>query len=71
MNPFDSPKTVSMWRVVFIERRGKRIAHERTGPWHPSRDLAYGWARWFIEQGHHVALQGQGGDMEKLCPGLP
>lgn len=60
-----------MWRVVFFERRGNRILQDRTGPWLPEKQTARNWANWFIEQGYHVALQDQSGQLEKISAGLP
>jgi len=71
MNNFDRSISSGMWRVVFYERRGYRVQMDRTGPWLPNKKLAQQWAQWFGERGYHVALQDQGGGLERLSPGLP
>ncbi|MBV8605659.1 MAG: hypothetical protein JO224_13310 [Pelomonas sp.] len=63
--------TTGMWRVVFYERTGFRIEINRKGPWLPSRQLAVQWATWFNQHGQHVALEDQGGVLEKFNQGLP
>lgn len=68
---FDRQIAGGMWRVVFHERRGYRVHLERTGPWLPSKKMAQQWAEWFGSMGHHVALQDQYGNLEKLYQGLP
>ncbi|MET0209409.1 MAG: hypothetical protein ABW220_10230 [Burkholderiaceae bacterium] len=71
MASFHDRIPTNMWRVVFYERRGNRIHMDRTGPWLPQKQQAQTWARWFTEQGYHVALQDQSGQLEKLLEGLP
>ncbi|UXH78454.1 hypothetical protein [Roseateles amylovorans] len=71
MASFQDRIPTNMWRVVFYERRGNRVHVDRTGPWLPEKTLAQHWARWFTERGYHVALQDQGGQLEKSTPGLP
>lgn len=60
-----------MWRVVFYDRRGGRVHVDRTGPWLPTKQLAQQWANWFGALGYHVALQDQGGELERRKLGLP
>jgi len=71
MNRLDRSSTTGMWRVLFYERKGNRVEVDRTGPWLPTKQQALNWAQWFAANGHHVALQGQGGVLERLSTGLP
>lgn len=71
MNRLDQGATTGMWRVVFYERKGNRVQVDRTGPWLPTKQLARNWAHWFGERGYHVALQDQGGTLERISVGLP
>jgi len=71
MNRLDRNSTTGMWRVVFYDRKGHRIEVDRTGPWLPTKQQAQNWANWFASHGYHVALQGQGGALERLSTGLP
>lgn len=71
MNRFDQSVSTGMWRVIFYERKGNRVQMDRTGPWLPEKRLAQHWAQWFGERGYHVALQDQGGALERLSLGLP
>ncbi len=60
-----------MWKLVFFERTGMRIQVDRSGPWLPSRHAAEQWARFFVNEGYHVALQSQDGKLERLTPIIP
>jgi len=60
-----------MWRVVFYDRKGNRVEIDRTGPWLPTKQQALNWAQWFESHGYYVALQGQGGALERRSSGLP
>lgn len=71
MNRLDNSSTSGMWRVIFYERKGNRVEVDRTGPWLPTKQLAVNWASWFDAHGYFVALQGQGGALERSRPGLP
>lgn len=70
-NRLDGGMSAGMWRIVFFERRGNRVVTDRTGPWLPTKKLALTWAGWFGELGYNVALQDQGGVLERLSAGLP
>ena len=71
MNSLDRNAATGMWRVVFYERKGNRVEVDRTGPWLPTKQMAQAWANWFASHGYYVALQGQGGVLERQRPGLP
>ena len=71
VNGFDQALGTGMWRVVFYERRGNRVAMNRTAPWLTTKKLALSWANWFSERGHCVALQDQAGGLERVSVGLP
>jgi hypothetical protein len=71
MNSLDRYTATGMWRVVFYERKGNRVEVDRTGPWLPTKQLAQNWAAWFQAYGYCVALQGQGGALERMSSGLP
>ncbi len=71
MNSLDRNAASGMWRVVFYERKGNRVEVDRTGPWLPTKQMAQSWANWFNAHGYYVALQGQGGVLERMRPGLP
>lgn len=60
-----------MWKLVFYKRVGLRVEVDRSGPWLPGRGAAEAWARFFLDQGYHVALQAQDGTIEKLSAGIP
>jgi hypothetical protein len=66
MNRFDQGASTGMWRVIFYQRAANRVKIDRTGPWLPSRNLARQWADWFTERGYHVALEDQGGTLERI-----
>lgn len=71
MNNFSQTASASMWRVIFYERKGRRVHINRSAPWLPSKDLALRWAVWFHERSYVVALEDQFGDLERLSIGLP
>ena len=71
MSRLDRNISSGMWRVVFYDRKGNRVEIDRTGPWLPTRQQAMNWAQWFETHGYHVALQAQGGGLERLSYGLP
>ena len=71
MSRLDRNISSGMWRVVFYDRKGNRVEIDRTGPWLPTRQQAMSWAQWFGAHGYHVALQTQGGALERLSLGLP
>ncbi len=71
MSSFSQTNSTGMWRVIFYERRGRRLHVNRSAPWLPSKDLAQRWATWFQEHGYVVALEDQFGGLQRMSVGLP
>jgi hypothetical protein len=70
MSNFNQTSSTGMWRVVFYERKGRRLHVNRSAPWLPSKELAQRWANWFEERGYIVALEDQFGGLERKCFGV-
>lgn len=71
MREFNEKMSTGMWKVVFYERKGSHIQIDRSAPWLPNKQHAKTWGQWFLDQGYHVALQDQIGNVERLSVGLP